>query len=169
MFIKQPGSYKILHSGIQLTMDFFISSGLSGLFLSSFFAATVIPLSSEGVLSYLIYNDFNMCACLLVASIGNTLGGITSYYLGRAGKLEWLKKRMNISLEKIHKTQHLINKYRSLLAFFCWLPGVGDVLAVSLGYFRCRAGQVIILMFAGKAFRYVIWACFTVWSINAVQ
>ena len=146
-----------------------MTSGLLGLFLSSFLAATILPLSSEGVLSYLIYNKFDMTTCLVIASIGNTLGGMSSFYLGKLGKLNWIEKVMKISMDKIHKTQNTINKFRSLLAFFCWLPVIGDVLAVSLGYFKCKVGQVFLFMFAGKALRYLVWAYLTVWSIEILK
>ncbi len=149
-------------------MDTLTSLGLSGLFISSFLAATILPLSSEGVLSTLIFGGFDLTSCLVIASVGNTLGGMTCYYLGRMGKLEWLERRMKISPEKIERTRSMINRYRSLPAFFCWLPGVGDLIAVALGYFRCGSGQVFLMMFAGKALRYIIWARLTVWTINAV-
>ena len=55
-------------------MDYLIDLGYLGLFISSFLAATVIPFSSEIVLSVLIANDYDFIACLSFASIGNWLG-----------------------------------------------------------------------------------------------
>jgi len=147
-------------------MNLYFSLSYGGLFLSSFMAATILPFSSEGILSYMIYQKYNYVLLILFASIGNTFGGITSYYLGRLGKLEWLEKRMNISLNKILKTQKIVNKYRGLLAFFCWLPIVGDLLAVSLGYFKCKEGQVFVFMLLGKTLRYILWMFFTLWSLK---
>ena len=55
--------------------------GYLGLFISSFLAATIIPLSSELVLSILLANNYDLFASLMVASLGNWLGGISSFIL----------------------------------------------------------------------------------------
>ena len=73
-------------------MEFFSELGLIGLFFSSFLAATIIPLNSEIVLSLLIANNYPITICLLTASIGNWLGGITSYGLGRSRKMVLFRK-----------------------------------------------------------------------------
>ena len=71
-----------------------------------------------------------------VASIGNWLGGLTSYWLGRAGKWEWLERYCKVKRETIEKHQHNVARYGSLLAFFTWLPFIGDVMAIALGFYR---------------------------------
>ena len=64
----------------------FLDPALWALFLNSFLAATILPIGSEPYLTGLILADYPPVQCLVYASIGNTLGGITSFYFGRLCK-----------------------------------------------------------------------------------
>ena len=66
-------------------MESFAEWGYLGLFLASFLAATIIPLGSEIVLSILIANNYDITLSLFIASVGNWLGGLSSYGIGRLG------------------------------------------------------------------------------------
>ncbi|HIF84946.1 MAG TPA: DedA family protein [Flavobacteriaceae bacterium] len=149
-------------------MESFIEWGYLGLFLASFLGATIIPLSSEIVLSFLILNGYDFKLSLLIATIGNWLGGLSSYYLGRLGRWETLERFFNLKKEKIHHLKTKIDKWGSTLAFLCWLPIIGDPIAVSLGFFRINYILVAIWMLFGKIFRYIIWSFFTVWGISLI-
>ena len=81
----------------------FSQLGLLGLFLASFLAATVIPASSELVLLFLIYSGFPLWTCIIVATAGNTLGGITTYFIGYLGNLNKIKTWSGVSDQKIEK------------------------------------------------------------------
>ena len=108
--------------------------------------------------------DFNLS--LLVATTGNWLGGLSSYFLGRLGKWSTLEKYFRLKKEKIVKFKTNIDKWGSLLAFFCWLPIVGDPIAVGLGFFRTNYILVAIWMFIGKLIRYIVWAFITYWGVS---
>ena len=149
-------------------MEGFVEWGYLGLFIASFLGATIIPFSSEVVFSLLIINGYDIKVSLLVATIGNWLGGISSYFLGRLGKWETLEKYFKLKKEKIYKFKTKIDKWGSLLAFFCWLPIIGDPIAVSLGFFRTNYILVAIWMFIGKILRYLIWALITYWGASIV-
>ena len=116
-------------------MESFIEWGFLGLFISSFLGATVIPLSSEVVLSVMIINGYDLNLSIIIATIGNWLGGLSSYYLGRLGNWNFLEKYFRIKKEKIARFKYRIDKWGSSLAFLCCLPLIGDPLAVSLGFF----------------------------------
>ena len=147
-------------------MEIFVEWGYLGLFLSSFLAATVLPLGSEIVLSLLIYKGYDLSTSLVVASMGNWLGGLSSYYVGRLGNFMILKKYFKIEKNKILNFQNKIKKWGSSLAFFCWLPIIGDPLAISLGFFKVNYKIVAIWMLIGKVFRYLIWAILTYWGLS---
>ena len=149
-------------------MEGFVEWGYLGLFIASFLGATIIPFSSEVVFSLLIINGYDIKVSLLVATIGNWLGGLSSYFLGRLGKWEMLEKYFKLKKEKIYKFKTKIDKWGSLLAFFCWLPIIGDPIAVSLGFFRTNYILVAIWMFIGKILRYLIWALITYWGASIV-
>lgn len=135
-----------------------IELGYLGLFVAAFLAATVVPFSSEAVFSALVFlGDFDLWTCVFVATAGNWLGGMTCYYLGRLGKLEWIEKFTGVKKDKIDKWTDKIQKYGNWMAFFSFLPGIGDVIAVASGYFRCNVWIVALSMLLGKFFRYVVW------------
>ena len=149
-------------------MEGFVEWGYLGLFIASFLGATIIPFSSEVVFSLLIINGYDIKVSLFVATIGNWLGGLSSYFLGRLGKWETLEKYFKLKKEKVYKFKTKIDKWGSLLAFFCWLPIIGDPIAVSLGFFRTNYILVAVWMFIGKILRYLIWALITYWGASIV-
>ena len=147
-------------------MEGFVEWGYLGLFIASFLGATVIPFSSELVFSLLIIKGYDFNLSLLVATTGNWLGGLSSYFLGRLGKWSTLEKYFKLKKEKIVKFKTNIDKWGSLLAFFCWLPIIGDPIAVGLGFFRTNYILVAIWMFIGKFIRYILWALVTYWGVS---
>ena len=147
-------------------MEGFVEWGYLGLFIASFLGATVIPFSSELVFSLLIIKGYDFNLSLLVATTGNWLGGLSSYFLGRLGKWSTLEKYFKLKKEKIVKFKTNIDKWGSLLAFFCWLPVIGDPIAVGLGFFRTNYILVAMWMFIGKFIRYILWALVTYWGVS---
>ena len=147
-------------------MEGFVEWGYLGLFIASFLGATVIPFSSELVFSLLIIKGYDFNLSLLVATTGNWLGGLSSYFLGRLGKWSTLEKYFRLKKEKIVKFKTNIDKWGSLLAFFCWLPIIGDPIAVGLGFFRTNFLLVALWMFIGKLIRYIVWAFVTYWGVS---
>ena len=113
----------------------FIELGYLGLFIASFLSSTIIPMGSEFILIALIANGFNPYYCILIATIGNTLGGITSYGIGYLGKWEWIEKWFKVTPEKIERHAEKIKRWGPWFALLTWLPGVGDIIAIGLGFF----------------------------------
>lgn len=135
-------------------MNFFINLGYLGLFITSFAAATILPIGSEPIFISLILAKFAPSLCLIIASIGNWLGGITNYYIGRLGKIEWIEKYLKINHKQIANIQQKIYYKSAYLAFFCFLPTIGDVIAIILGFTRANIIIVNMTMFIGKFLRY---------------
>ena len=132
-----------------------------GLFLASFLAATVVPFSSEVILTVLIASGTDVYTAVLVASAGNWLGGMSSFAIGYLGKWEWIEKFLRIKRETIEKWHNRLYKRGAIFAFFCWVPGVGDIFAVGLGLLRSNIVITAVSMLAGKFLRYVVWAWLT--------
>ena len=137
-------------------LDGFIEYGYWGLFLASFLAATILPFSSEVVFAGLIAAGLDVWSLIIFATVGNSLGGATCYYMGKLGKIEWLNKWFKISEDKITKTTNRLQGKGSLMGFFGFLPAVGDVILVALGYMRANASLVMISMTIGKFPRYFV-------------
>ena len=142
-------------------MEGLFDYNLWGLFLASFLAATVVPFSSEALLSYLIINGTDAYTAVLVATAGNWLGGMSSYFIGYLGKWEWIEKYLRIKRETIEKWHKKLYKRGAVFAFLCWVPVVGDVFAVGLGILRANILITTLFMLAGKFIRYVIWGWLT--------
>ena len=137
-------------------MDF-ISIGYSGLFLASFLSATILPMNSEAVILVMLSQNFDPWTCIFVATIGNSLGGLTNYFLGLLGNPRWLK-RIGITEEKILTFEERTKKYGYWLAFFSWVPFIGDPMTVALGFFRVSFWRVALLVILGKFLRYLVLA-----------
>jgi membrane protein YqaA with SNARE-associated domain len=125
------------------------------LFLSSFLAATILPISSEVHLALLSNTTESKIQILLVATLGNFLGGLSCYYLGYLGKWDWLNRFFKISNEKIIAYKNKLEKLRGWPAFFCWLPIIGDPLAVAYGFMKAPFYSFSFFMLVGKFLRYV--------------
>lgn len=129
-------------------------AGLLGLFLASFLAATILPFSSEAVLAAAAFGPYGFWTLLAVASAGNWLGGISTYGLGWWGNAERIAGWLRTDPAKAERWRGPISRYGVWLALFCWLPVVGDIIALALGIFRVKPVPVAVLMLLGKAARY---------------
>lgn len=134
-------------------MDYF-SLGFTGLFLITFLSATILTFPSEFFLILMLSNGFDPVTCLIVATIGNSLGSLTNYGIGRLGNPNWLK-RIGMNEAKLEKRKQQIQKYGSWLALISWVPIIGDPLMIALGYFRAPFLKTASLMVISKFLRYL--------------
>lgn len=133
-----------------------LQGGLAGLFLASFLAATILPFSSEAVLAAMAVGPWSAVALWSAASLGNTMGGMTSYGLGRLGDLQRIARWLGTDPVKTVRWQQRLARHGAWGALLTWLPVVGDPIAIALGLGRSPAWAVLVLMFAGKAARYAV-------------
>lgn len=136
-------------------LDLLIEYGYIGVFIAAFLAATILPFSSEVVVSGVLLAGANMWQVLIWATIGNWLGGMTCYWLGTLGKKEWIVKYLRMDPAKLDKWTRWLQGKGSWMAFWVFLPGVGDFFAVALGLLRANVWAVAGFMLAGKFLRYV--------------
>lgn len=137
-------------------MEYFTEFGYSGLFISAFLAATILPLSSEVVLSALLLNGLSPIALVTVATTGNVLGSLANYALGYWASLEVIKKWLKISEEEFVRAEQRFVKYGLFSLCFAWVPVIGDPLTVIAGILRVRLVWFMILVTAGKLMRYIV-------------
>lgn len=133
----------------------FESLGLVGLFLATFLSATILPFSSEAILLFFLTKGMNPISCLTIATLGNSLGGTTNYYIGKLGNPLWLK-RIGVKETTIAKNEKWVVTYGAPIAFFSWVPFLGDPLLVVLGYFRSNPAYTLLWMLVGKLSRYLL-------------
>ncbi|MDR2681010.1 MAG: VTT domain-containing protein [Tannerella sp.] len=138
-------------------MEFLIEYGYVGVFIASFLAATVLPFSSEIVLTGVLLGGASYWPCMIAAGTGNFLGGMTCYWLGMCGKTEWIKKYLRLDINKLERVRMRIKNKGSWIGFFVFLPGIGDFIAVALGFMRANVWIVAVSMLVGKVLRYWVW------------
>ena len=103
---------------IDSTIQLLIEWGLPGLFISALLAGSIVPFSSELVLVALVKLGLPPIACLISATLGNTVGGMTCYYMGRLGKISWIEKYFKVKKEKVDKMVKFLQGKGALMAFF---------------------------------------------------
>lgn len=137
-------------------MACFTAFGYAGLFLASFLAATILPLSSEVVLSFLLLKDLDPVVLVGVATSGNVLGAFVNYAIGFWGSTFLVTKVLRLSEADCRTAEHRFKKYGVFSLFFAWVPVVGDPLTVIAGVLKINILLFFVLVTAGKLIRYVI-------------
>ncbi len=135
-------------------LGFLESYGLLGLFIGSFLAATILPFSSEILLSGLLITGASPVAAFIHATLGNWLGGLTSYWVGRVGSWAFIERWFGVKEESLQKQRERIEKYGAIIALFTWLPFIGDLLSIGLGFYRVDIIKCSVYMLIGRAIRF---------------
>lgn len=144
-------------------MEWLLDLGYFGLFIGSLLAATVIPFSSDFLLIGMLAAGGNVLLTVIVASLGNWTGGMISYWMGHAGRWEWIERWFKVKPETLEKQKTRIDRWGAWLAFLSWLPLVGDLFALGLGFYKVNPWQVALFMLIGKTARFVGWAVVVEW------
>ncbi|MBR2332552.1 MAG: DedA family protein, partial [Alistipes sp.] len=132
---------------IETITQFFIDWGYIGLFISAFVAGSILPFSSEVVLTVLVQMGADPMVCLLSASVGNTAGGLVCYGLGYLGNMEWIERWLKIDKQKMDKVSGFVKRYGAVMGLFGVLPWVGEVIIVLLGLMRANVYITTFTMF----------------------
>lgn len=133
------------------------SLGLLGLFIGTFLAATILPFSSDALYIAVLAATKDTAGCLLVGTLGNWLGSVVTYWMGWIGRWEWIEKWFKVKRETLEKQKVKIDKYGVWLALLAWIPIIGDVIAIALGFYRTRPWATMFLLLVGKFARFLLW------------
>lgn len=149
---------------IQLLTDW----GYVGMFLSAFLAGTILPFSSEAVLLACIGLGIDPVASTLATTAGNALGGLTCYWIGHLGKMEWIEKYFKVDQKQMDKATRFIHGRGSWMALFSFLPVIGDAILIVLGLMRANIWIVAVSMTVGKLLRYALLVAAALGIIHAL-
>lgn len=138
-------------------VEILIDWGYVGLFIATFLAGSILPFSSELVLSGLLATGADSMGCLIAASVGNVLGGMTCYGIGHLGKTDWIERYLRVKPEKLDRVTRFLHGRGAWMSLFTFVPIVGDLLAVGLGYMRANVWITLSGMTLGKTVRYYLW------------
>ncbi len=129
---------------------------LIGLFISAFVSATLAPGGSEILLYYLLHQNQNPDWLLwLMATTGNTLGGMTSFALGYLISKGYRSSEA-LFTDKNQKLLGYIKQWGLPVLLFSWLPVVGDVFCLLAGWLRLSFISSLAMILIGKGFRYAL-------------
>jgi membrane protein YqaA with SNARE-associated domain len=129
-----------------MDFQFTAEAGLAGLFLASFLSATLLPGGSEAVLFAVIrLHPDQALPALLLATIGNTLGGMVTYAMGRL-----------LPQHLAPAKAALAQRHGAPVLLLAWAPLIGDALCAAAGWLRLRPLPCAAWMAAGKAARYAV-------------
>jgi membrane protein YqaA with SNARE-associated domain len=141
-------------------MDFIISFltqyGYWGMLMAAFLAGSFFPFSSEAVLVGLMATGLDPWVLMIYGTIGNVLGSMFNYGVGRMGKLEWIEKYLHVKEKDLAKAQRFMAGRGAWMGFFAFLPVLGSAIAIALGLMRANVIITFIAVTAGKIFRYII-------------
>ncbi|TQR53033.1 YqaA family protein [Campylobacter troglodytis] len=126
------------------------------LFVASFISASLYPMASEAFVVGLLLADFSPLLIFFVASLGNTLGAMSTYLLAFFGKSLFLKRHFNKALKRLEKYDLSFKKFGFVFAFFSFLPLVGDLFVLALGLSKYPFFKALFFIALGKACRYGI-------------
>ncbi|MBV8044435.1 YqaA family protein [Pluralibacter sp.] len=128
---------------------------LFSLFASSFLSATLLPGNSEVVLiGMLLAKVSDPWLLVLIATMGNSLGGATNVILGRLFPLREKSRWQD-------KAVGWLRRYGAATLLLSWMPVIGDLLCLLAGWMRISWGPVLFFLCLGKALRYVVIAAAT--------
>ena len=138
-------------------MEWLINLGYSGLFIGAYLAGTILPFSSDIFLISVMALGTNPWICLLVTTVGNWLGLMTTYLLGWLGKWVWLERWFKVKRERLYEQKKIIDRYGLWIAVFTWIPVVGIAGLVALGFYKVKPKLTIIVLLLGCFGRFLIW------------
>jgi membrane protein YqaA with SNARE-associated domain len=134
-----------------------VSDALSllSLFASSFLSATILPGNSEVVMVAMLLAKVSQPWWLVViATMGNSLGGLTNVILGR-----FFPQRKASRWQE--RATGWLKRYGAAALLLSWMPVIGDLLCILAGWLRLSWGPVLFFLCLGKALRYVALALVT--------
>ena len=133
---------------------FYYGTSLWGLFATSLIAATILPAGSEALLSVMVLEQrYPISNIILVATLGNTLGGLVTYAMGY-----WARSYSKNLQSQHSKGIRQVRNYGVFCLLLSWLPIIGDALCFAAGWLKLNVYLSSALLLIGKLIRYVVVA-----------
>ena len=135
---------------------FLMNWGYMGMALSAFLAASILPFSSEAVMVGLLAAGLDMWALVAWGTVGNVLGSLFNYGIGRLGKMEWIEQYLHVKKESLDKAERFMAGRGAWMGFFAFLPLLGSAITIVLGLTRANIPISILSITIGKVLRYIL-------------
>lgn len=139
-----------------------MTAGYLGLFLAAFGAATLLPLQSEAVLVGLLVSDrYWLWGLLAVATLGNVLGSLVNWWLGRGLERFQGRRWFPVSPKHMERARVHYQRYGHWSLLLSWLPVIGDPITLIAGVMREPLGRFLLIVTLAKGARYGVLAMLT--------
>lgn len=143
---------------VEASVSDWLEWGYSGMFLSAFLAATILPLGSEVLFGALLLQTLNPVSLVAIATFGNVLGSLLNYALGIWGGVALAKRWLKLSDTDILKAEQRFQRLGQWSLLLAWVPIIGDPLTVIAGFLRVPLLWFLVLVTIGKLVRYSVLA-----------
>ncbi|MBQ5456223.1 MAG: DedA family protein, partial [Prevotella sp.] len=149
-------------------MDAFINLlmqyGYWGMLISAFTAGSFFPFSSEAVMFGLMAAGLDPFTLAIYGTIGNVLGSLVNYGIGRMGKMEWIERYLHVSKKDLDRAERFMAGQGAWMGFFAFVPIIGSAITIALGLMRANLLITTISITLGKIVRYAI----LIWGGNMI-
>lgn len=134
----------------QLLIDY----GSFGMFIAAFLAGSLVPISSEVVMTALYAAGTSPLELLVWGTLGNVLGSLFNYGVGSLGREEWILRYCKVTPEKLERGRRYVRRYGPLTGLLSWVPLLGELISVALGFMRVNFYLSTFYITIGKLVRY---------------
>ena len=141
---------------MEAILTFLVSYGYMGMLIAAFLASSILPFSSEAVMVGLQAAGLDPVALIAYGTIGNVLGSMFNYTIGRLGKMEWIEKYLHVKKEDLDKAHKFMAGKGAWMGLLSVIPVIGDVITVALGLMRANVVIVVISVTISKLARYML-------------
>lgn len=140
----------------QALTDFLLNYGYWGMLIAAFLAGSFFPFSSEAVMLGLFAAGLKAEPLIIYGTIGNVLGSMFNYSVGRLGRIEWIERYLHVKKKNLDKAQKFMAGHGAWIGFFAFLPIIGSAITICLGLMRANIVVSTISITIGKLLRYII-------------
>ncbi len=136
--------------------DILVNYGYWGMLLAAFLAGSVFPFSSEVVMVALLGMGLHPVQLLVFGTVGNVLGGMFNYSIGRMGRTDWIEKYLKVKRKDLDRALRFMAGHGAWMGFFSFLPILGSAITVCLGLMRANLLISFTSIVLGKGLRYIL-------------
>lgn len=136
--------------------DILTGYGYWGMLLAAFLAGSFFPFSSEAVMLGLLATGLDGWQLIVYGSVGNILGSMFNYGVGRLGRLDWIERYLHVKRSDLDRAQRFMRGHGAWMGFFAFLPIIGTAITILLGLMRANIPISLFSIALGKFLRYLI-------------
>ena len=141
---------------MEVFIELLQSYGYWGMLIAAFLAGSFFPFSSEAVMVGLMTAGLDPWLLMIYGTVGNVLGSVVNYFIGRLGRVEWFEKYLHVSSESMERAKRFMGGRGAWMGFFAFIPLLGSAITILLGLMRANPVITFVSITLGKIFRYVV-------------